>query len=102
MITQCDYSFTAGIDFVASSGVLSISPGDMTKSFEVAIINDSVFEGTQEFSAAMTTTESLVDIFQSVATVQINDDDGKRTHIYTSSLELYDITVDFTFNLYSS
>lgn len=73
--------FTVGIDFIASIGVLSFSPGDFTKSFEVTIINDNVFEGLQEFSAVMTTTESQVDIFQSLARVQIIDDDGKEIDV---------------------
>lgn len=40
------------------------------------ITNDNVYEGVQEFSARLTTTDSGVNIFEPEATIQITDDDG--------------------------
>ena len=45
---------------------------------EVNIIDDNVYEGTQEFSAQLTTTDSGVNIFESDAVARITDDDGNN------------------------
>lgn len=75
--------FTAGIDFIASSGVLTFSPGVLEKTIEVTVINDNVYEGLQEFYAELSTNEMQVNIFQTDAMAQIIDDDGKlMSHAY--------------------
>lgn len=78
---------TAGADFIIASGELNLRPGDTEGMFEVTIINDSVFEGLQEFSAQLQTAESRVVIIMPDTTVEIIDDDGKtmslmHTHIH--------------------
>ena len=55
---------------------LTFSPGETMKRVEVTIVNDDVYEGLEEFTAELTTTDSGVDIFQPDATARINDDDG--------------------------
>ena len=77
------FVYTAGLDFIASSGELTFHPGNTEKRFEVTIINDIMFEGLQVFSAELTTNDSRVDIFQTVATVQIIDTDSKNLNLIT-------------------
>ena len=43
---------------------------------EVIVIDDNVYEGTQEFRARLTTTDSGVNLFETDAVARITDDDG--------------------------
>ena len=52
-------------------------PGQTLSIVQVMIVDDSVYEGIQDFSAVLTTTDSSVNIFEPDATAQITDDDGK-------------------------
>lgn len=55
---------------------ITFQPGQTLQTVQVMIIDDSVYEGLQDFLAELTTTDSGVNIFQSDATAQITDEDG--------------------------
>ena len=43
---------------------------------EVTVIDDNVYEGTLEFRAQLTTTDSGVNLFEPYAVARITDDDS--------------------------
>ena len=51
-------SATAGSDYFASSGELVFQPGDVTKTFTVAIIGDTSFEPDETFNIVITGTDN--------------------------------------------
>ena len=59
-----------------TSQAVTFAPGDTIKRVQVPINNDDVYEGLEEFTAQLTTTDSGVAIFQPDATARIRDDDG--------------------------
>ena len=50
-----DGTATAGSDYAAASGTLNFAAGETSKTVTVAITNDSVFEGTENFSLTLNT-----------------------------------------------
>ena len=56
--------------------MVTFAPGDSLQTVQVPINNDDVYEGLEEFTAQLTTTDSGVVIFQPDATARIRDDDG--------------------------
>ena len=56
--------------------MVTFAPGDSLQTVQVPINNDDVYEGLEEFTAQLTTTDSGVAIFQPDATARIRDDDG--------------------------
>ncbi len=53
-----DGTATAGSDYIASSGELVFQPGDLTKTFTVAIIGDTNFEPDETFSILIVSTDN--------------------------------------------
>lgn len=53
-----DGTATAGSDYIASSGELVFQPGDLTKTFTVAIIGDTNFEPDETFNIVITGTDN--------------------------------------------
>jgi hypothetical protein len=47
-------SATAGSDYTAASGTLTFNPGDISKTFNVTITDDSIFEGSETVNLALT------------------------------------------------
>src|SRR6185436_19293032 len=43
----------AGSDYVAASGGLSFAPGEVVKTVQVSLINDTVAEGTEAFNLVL-------------------------------------------------
>ncbi|MBI2277323.1 MAG: type I secretion C-terminal target domain-containing protein, partial [Dechloromonas sp.] len=74
--TTVDGTALAGSDYTASSGTLSFAAGETSKTITVAITNDSLFEGAQDFSVQLSTPSNatLGDSIQ-VATIV---DDGRN------------------------
>ena len=68
---------TEGNDYTVTTQEVTFAPGETLQTVGVAINNDNVYEGLEEFTAELTTTDSGVDIFQPDATARISDDDGK-------------------------
>ncbi|CAI8033565.1 FRAS1-related extracellular matrix protein 2, partial [Geodia barretti] len=64
-----------GLDFVGNNEVLTFGPGDSSGSTLIFINNDNLYEGTEDFTVILTTTDSAVEIFQPVADITITDDD---------------------------
>ena len=48
--TTNDIDATAGADYTAASGTLTFTPGQVSKTVDVTITNDSVLEGTEQFA----------------------------------------------------
>ena len=63
-----------GLDFVGNNEVLTFGPGDSSGSTLIFINNDNLYEGTEDFTVILTTTDSAVEIFQPVADITITDD----------------------------
>ena len=59
---------------MGTNQVLTFGPGDSSDSTLIFIINDNLYEGTEDFSAILTTTDSAVEIFEPVADITITDD----------------------------
>ena len=51
--------------------------GDDTATVEVTILDDTIIEESEIFTAALSTTESNVMLGDDIATITILDDDGK-------------------------
>jgi Ca2+-binding RTX toxin-like protein len=70
----------AGSDFIASSGVLSFSPGQTTQTFTVNVKADDFSEPDQTFIVKLgaPTNASLGTISQSVVTIADHNDTGQR------------------------
>src|SRR5207237_528430 len=49
-----DASATAGLDYTATSGVLTFAAGETSKTFTVPIIGDTIFEGNETFFVSLT------------------------------------------------
>ena len=58
-----------------------------------------MYEGLEEFTAELTTTDSGVDIFQPDATARISDDDGKAKLYMHDDMQTFLV---FSFTLQSS
>ena len=76
ILTEFDISIDGG-DYVGKVENITFLAGETQKTVEVMIINDSVYEGLQEFSARLTTTDGGVNIFEPIANVRITDNDGR-------------------------
>ena len=79
MYVQYNYSLkypTGESDYIETTREVTFAPGETLQRVDVTIINDNVYEGLEEFTAELTTTDSGVDIFQPDATARISDDDG--------------------------
>ena len=48
-----DGTATAGSDYTATNGTLTFTPGQLSKTFTVPIINDTVFEGNETFNVTL-------------------------------------------------
>ena len=72
---------TDGTDFVGVTEshpeVLTFSPGETLEFIIIPIVDDTIFEGSEEFKGTLTTTDAAVIITQPNATVHINENDGK-------------------------
>ena len=82
-------SNTEGSDYTATTQEVAFAPGDTLQTIVVTINNDNVYEGLEEFTAELTTTDSEVDIFQPDVTARINDDDGKQTMLFVPWLYVF-------------
>jgi hypothetical protein len=48
-----DYTAVAGSDYVATSGTLTFAPGEATKSFNVAVSQDNLYEGDEALTVTL-------------------------------------------------
>lgn len=72
--TTVSGSATAGQDFVAASGTVTFAPGATTASVSVVLQDDTVYEGNEQFSLALSSpTAILINDGQAVGTIIEND-----------------------------
>ena len=67
---------TAGSDFSVAGGTLTFAPGETTKSITVAITNDSVFEGAENFQVNLSGATNATIATGSVTTTIRDDGTG--------------------------
>jgi trimeric autotransporter adhesin len=67
-----------GVDYVTSNGTLNFATGENSKSFTVTICNDTVFEGSENFSATLTNASGGA-VIGSPATQTVTITDDKAT-----------------------
>jgi len=77
---------TTGIDYLAASSSLVLSPGDLSGSITVQVCGDSVIENTEHFQLALTGVQGGI-LAQPSATVTIIDDDD------VPALRVADVTI---------
>ncbi len=69
-----------GVDYVAANGTLTFAAGETSKTFDVTVCNDSVYELNQTFNATLTNATGGATIGSpSSETVTINNDDAAPT-----------------------
>ena len=69
-------SATSGSDYTSRSGTLSFNPGDVTKSFNIPIINDTNSETQESFSVRFSNISAGANLATPSITVTIEDDDA--------------------------
>ena len=81
MITVFVNYYTAPADYDGTIADLTIDGSTGRQCVTVPIINDDILEGTESFTASLTTSDSAVTLNPDLAWVDIFDDpnDGKNT-----------------------
>jgi hypothetical protein len=75
-----DGSATAGVDYTAASGSLTFGPGETSKSFTVAVVNDSSHEDSEAFHVVLSNAGGGAALgTPAAASVAITDDDAAPT-----------------------
>ena len=69
-----------GSDYESTTQEITFSQGEQFKTVEVPVIDDGVFENTEEFSAQLTTTDIRVNIVERDATARIADNDDGNAY----------------------
>jgi hypothetical protein len=67
---------TVGSDFVATTGRITFAAGETTKTILIPIVNDSIFEGRENFRIRLTDATSELDIISPEIPVTILNDDA--------------------------
>jgi glucose/arabinose dehydrogenase len=84
-----DNTATAGSDYVATSGTLTFTPGQLTQPVSVTINGDTAFEANEMFNVNLTSPSNAI-ITDSQGVGTITNDDG------TPALSINDVTVTET------
>jgi hypothetical protein len=63
-------------DFIASSKLIALAPGETEDRVKVPIVDDTIEENTETFTAELSVLEITVDVSAAVVTVTIIDNDG--------------------------
>jgi hypothetical protein len=69
-----------GMDYVGGAQTVSIGVGESEACSTFSIIDDGLFEGSESFSVALTSSDLMVDPLASSAVVNIMED-GKNTNL---------------------
>ena len=72
-----------GSDFIGSVQTITFTSGSTSESVTVYIIDEDDYEGTENFYATLTTTESAVKIFEDNASITIIDDGTCQIRLLT-------------------
>lgn len=79
-------SCTTGVDFVAASGTLNFGLGDTSKTFDVTICDDSLFESNENFTASLSNASGGAVIgMPSTEAVTITENDTAPTFQFSSA-----------------
>jgi len=70
-----DGTAKAGVNYTAASGTLQFADGEATKSFNVTLLRDNVYTGTQYFNATLSNPSAGYSLGNSTMPVQIYDVD---------------------------
>ena len=74
--TTSDGTATAGSDYTATSGTLTFAPGELTKTINIPITNDNLFEnGNETFNLTLSNPTNSAILSTATATIIIFDDD---------------------------
>ena len=93
-----DGTATAGSDYTAVTDTLTLAPGDVAETVEVALVDDMVSEGSETFTV-MLSTASNASIVDGEATATIDDDEGTPTLTVAEAFAAEGDAVEFTVTL---
>lgn len=81
-----DDTATAGADYLSASGTLTFSPGEMSKTFTVTILNDTLVEGSERVSLSLSNPTGGYGLGSpSVSNLTILDDDTSPVTVQFSA-----------------
>jgi len=92
---------TAGSDYTAVSGTLTFNPGNTTKTFNVTILDDAIFEGPETVNLALSSPGNATLGSPNTAVLTITDNEGvpsvtRHLPSAVSPSQTFDVTVTFT------
>ena len=67
----------AGEDYQQLSVDLTFGEGSERRCVQIELVNDTVFEGPEQFMTRLSTVEVVVTLIPDTATILIQDDDGE-------------------------
>ncbi|MEJ2618968.1 MAG: Calx-beta domain-containing protein [Candidatus Thiodiazotropha sp.] len=70
-----DGTANAGIDYQVASGILTFADGEVTKTFEVTIMDDALFEGDETINLVLSNAVGASVGDTATATITVSDDD---------------------------
>ncbi|HEX8119085.1 MAG TPA: Calx-beta domain-containing protein, partial [Pyrinomonadaceae bacterium] len=76
---------TAGSDYTAASGTLTFASGETSKTFNVPVADDTLFEGSETFNLALSSPDGGTLGTPNTAVLTINDDDAQPTLQFSSA-----------------
>lgn len=82
-----DCSAGSGVDYVFTNGALNFAAGEVSKSFDVLVCSDALFEGNETVNLALSNATSPATIgANNAAVLTINDNDPQPSLQFSSSL----------------
>jgi uncharacterized repeat protein (TIGR01451 family) len=72
-----DGTASAGSDYIASNGEVVFQPGELSKSFTVPVLGDTLFEPDETFSVVITGSDNTTALPGQMATCTIKNDDAQ-------------------------
>lgn len=76
---------TIGEDFLDFQQTLTFAPGETTKTFDVQIVNDAIFENNENVFALLSSGDTDTEILQDFAIISILDNDHPSAYEFTSN-----------------
>lgn len=80
-------SFTANTDYIPSIGQLTFQSDHLEQCANIAVLEDTVLEDTEEFSVQLNTTDQAVDFTIETATVTLLNDDSELSYVIANVLK---------------
>jgi hypothetical protein len=76
---------TAGSDYTAASGMLTFNPGNTTKTFNITILDDAIFEGPETVNLALSSPGNATLGSPNTAVLTITDNEGVPSVAFSSA-----------------